>query len=224
MPSLVSIDIETTGLDSQADAIIEIAAVRFNGHRVEAEWSSLINPGRPIPPMITQLTGITNEMVRNAPPMRAILNDLADFVGTAPVVGHNVGFDLSFLQRYNILKLNEVVDTYELAAVLLPTSSRYNLGTLGQQMGILIPNSHRALDDARLAHAVFTRLYDKTLALPLELLAEFVRLSEPLEWGAAGCLSRFCARASVSPSHPATAAPPITARCFTKAASCSLRR
>ena len=118
MPSLVSIDIETTGLDSQADAIIEIAAVRFNGHRVEAEWSSLINPGRPIPPMITQLTGITNEMVRNAPPMRAILNDLADFVGAAPVVGHNVGFDLSFLQRYNILKLNQVVDTYELAAVL----------------------------------------------------------------------------------------------------------
>ncbi|MRR32921.1 3'-5' exonuclease, partial [bacterium] len=183
MPSLVAIDIETTGLDSQSDAIIEIAAVRFNGHRVEAEWSSLINPGRPIPPMITQLTGITNEMVRNAPPIRAVVNDFADFVGDAPVVGHNVGFDLSFLQRNNILKLNEVVDTYELAAVLLPTSSRYNLGTLGQQLGILIPNSHRALDDSRLAHAVFTRLYDKTLALPLELLAEFVPLSEPFEWG-----------------------------------------
>ena len=201
MPSLVSIDIETTGLDSQADAIIEIAAVRFNGHRVEAEWSSLINPGRPIPPMITQLTGITNEMVRNAPPIRAILNDLADFVGTAPVVGHNVGFDLAFLQRYNILKLNEVVDTYELASVLLPTSSRYNLGTLGQQMGILIPNSHRALDDARLAHAVFTRLYDKTLALPLELLAEFVRLSEPLEWGA-GWLFEQILRARVRQPIP----------------------
>ncbi|TLN00078.1 3'-5' exonuclease, partial [bacterium] len=50
MPSLVAIDIESTGLDSQSDAIIEVAAVRFNGHRVEAEWSSLINPGRPIPP------------------------------------------------------------------------------------------------------------------------------------------------------------------------------
>ncbi|GAP14117.1 exonuclease, DNA polymerase III, epsilon subunit family [Longilinea arvoryzae] len=201
MPSLVAIDIETTGLDFQSDAIIEVAAVRFNGRRVEAEWSSLINPGRPIPPMITQLTGITNEMVRNAPPMRAILTELADFVGDAPVVGHNVGFDLSFLQRYNILKLNEVVDTYELAAVLLPTSSRYNLGTLGQQLGILIPNSHRALDDARLAHAVFTRLYDKTLALPLELLAEFVRLSEPLDWGA-GWLFQQVLRARIREPLP----------------------
>ena len=196
MPSLVAIDIETTGLDSQSDAIIEVAAVRFNGHRVEAEWSSLINPGRPIPPMITQLTNISNEMVRNAPPMRAILNELSDFVGTAPVVGHNVGFDLSFLQRYDILKLNEVVDTYELASVLMPTSSRYNLGTLGQLMGILIPNSHRALDDARLAHAVFTRLYDKTLEMPIELLAEFVRLSEPLNWGA-GWLFQQVLRARV---------------------------
>ena len=64
---MVAIDIETTGLDPQADAIIEIGAVRFNGHRVEGEWITLINPNRPIPPLITGLTGITNEMVRNAP-------------------------------------------------------------------------------------------------------------------------------------------------------------
>ena len=79
MPSMVAIDIETTGLDPQKDAIIEIAAVRFNGHRVEAEWSKLINPGRPIPRIINQLTGITDEMVRNAPPVRAVIQEAGRF-------------------------------------------------------------------------------------------------------------------------------------------------
>ena len=76
------------------------------------------------------------------------------------------------------------LDTYELAAVLLPTASRYNLGALGQALGILLPASHRALDDARVTHAVFMEMYERALALPLDLVAEFVRLSEPFDWGA----------------------------------------
>ena len=179
---MVAIDIETTGLDPQKDAIIEIAAVRFNGHRVEAEWSKLINPSRPIPRIITQLTGITDEMVRHAPPVNAVIQDLADFVGDDPVLGHNVRFDLSFLQKQRILKFNRVVDTYELAAIALPGNSRYNLGTLGSTLGILIPNSHRALDDARLTHAVYHTLTQKLLELPLEILAEIVRMAEGIEW------------------------------------------
>ncbi len=184
MPPIVAIDIETTGLDPYNDAIIEIGAVRFNGHRVEAEWNTLINPRRPIPPFITQLTGISNEMVRNAPVLPAVIHDLVDFVGDAPILGHNVRFDLSFLQRQNIFKENDVLDTYELAAVLLPTASRYNLGALGQSLGILFPATHRALDDARVTHALFLQLYEKALSLPLDLVAEFVRLSEPFDWGA----------------------------------------
>ncbi|MBI4928533.1 MAG: 3'-5' exonuclease, partial [Anaerolineae bacterium] len=104
MSSIVAIDIETTGLDPSSDAIIEIGAVRFNGSRVEAEWSTLINPGRPISPFITQLTGISNEMVRNAPPIKAVINDLAAFAGESPLLGQNVGFDLSFLNRQGILR------------------------------------------------------------------------------------------------------------------------
>ena len=103
MPSIVALDIETTGLDLQKDAITEIGAVRFNGNRVEDEWTTLVNPNRPIPTMITNLTGISNEMVRNAPPLNSIIRELADFVGNAPVLGHSVRFDLSFLQRSNIL-------------------------------------------------------------------------------------------------------------------------
>jgi ATP-dependent DNA helicase DinG len=181
---MVALDIETTGLDPQNDAITEIGAVRFNGKRIEAEWSTLINPNKPIPQFITQLTGITNEMVRNAPTIRVALPDLADFAGNAPIVGHSVRFDLGFLQRYGVLELNEWVDTYEMAAVLLPAASRYNLGALGQALGILLPGTHRALDDARLSHAVFMQLYEQAMSLPIDLIAEFVRLSESFDWGA----------------------------------------
>lgn len=184
MTSLVSIDIETTGLDPQKDAILEIGAVRFNGHRVESEWNTLIHPGRPIPPFITQLTGINDQMVLQAPPIKSVIADLSNFVGNLPVVGHNIGFDLSFLRRHKILQANEVVDTYELAAIVLPGAGRYNLGALAQALGVLLPATHRALEDAHATRGVYLRLVEEILSLPLNLIAELVRLSEPLEWGA----------------------------------------
>ena len=184
MPSIVALDIETTGLDPHSDAIIEIGAVRFSGARVEEEWTTLINPGRVIPGFINQLTGINNEMVRNAPPIKAVIQGLADFVGNDPVVGHNVRFDLSFLQQHHILLNNPVIDTYELASVLMPMAGRYNLGALGQQLGVLLPANHRALDDARVTHAIYVRLQEFGLELPMGMVAEFVRLSEAFQWGA----------------------------------------
>lgn len=184
MASLVAVDIETTGLDPQNDAIIEIGAVRFNGHRVEDEWSTLINPGRHIPDGITQLTGIDDAMLRQAPGLRDVLPELQDFTADLPVVGHSVRFDLGFLQRAGVLARNPVVDTFELASVLLPSASRYSLGALGQELGILLPATHRALDDARVTQGVYHRLYELATGLPVDLLADFVRLGEPLAWDA----------------------------------------
>jgi DNA polymerase-3 subunit epsilon/ATP-dependent DNA helicase DinG len=182
MISMVALDIETTGLDPQADVIIEIGAVRFNARREEGEWTTLINPGRHIPPFITQLTGITDQMIVSAPPLRAVLSELSDFIGDSIIVGHNIGFDLSFLHKHGILRDNDCIDTYELAAVLLPTAGRYNLSSLGQILGIPLPATHRALDDARVTRAAFLQLYEKALELPLPLLAEIVRLAETTEW------------------------------------------
>jgi DNA polymerase-3 subunit epsilon/ATP-dependent DNA helicase DinG len=183
MQSIVAIDIETTGLSDERDAIIEIGAVKFKGHRVEDEWTSVINPGRHIPEFITGLTGISDAETRNAPKLRDIIHELEAFVGNAPVVGHNVRFDLGFLQKQaGILHNNEVIDTYELAAVLMPTASRYNLGALGKQLGILLPATHRALDDARVTMAAFNVLFEMARELPRELVDDLVRLSEPLEW------------------------------------------
>lgn len=182
MTSLVALDIETTGLDPQKDAIIEIGAVRFSGRRVEDEWSTLIHPGRPIPPYITQLTGITDQMVLQAPSIKSVIKELANFAGDDPILGHNVGFDLSFLRRYGILRENETIDTYEMASILLPNAGRYNLGALAQALGVLLPATHRALDDANATRGVYLRLMEEAHNLPLNLLAEIVRLSEPVEW------------------------------------------
>ncbi len=182
MTSIVSIDIETTGLDNSRDTIIEIGAIRFNGRRIEDEWSTLINPNRHIPEAITTLTGIDDGMVRQAPHLQDVIRDLSEFVGDAPILGQNVRFDLGFLQKQRILTANKVLDTYELASVLMPGASRYNLAALGKQLGIPLPNSHRALDDARLTHAVYIRLFEMALELPLDLLAEIVRNGEPLDW------------------------------------------
>ena len=184
MSIIVAVDIETTGLNPAEDAIIEIGAVKFNGHRVVDEWSTLVNPRRPIPGFITQLTGITNPMVRNAPYLPDVMGKLIAFIGEAPIVGHNISFDLSFLQQAGALHHNIAIDTYELAAVLMPTASRYNLSALAQQLNILLPATHRALDDAKATHAVFIALMDKAQGLPLPLLAEIVRMGEPLEWQA----------------------------------------
>jgi ATP-dependent DNA helicase DinG len=185
MIPIVALDLETTGLDSKSDAIIEIGAVRFEGNRIEDEFTTLINPGKHIPEFITGLTGISDEMVRQAPHIRDVLERLAAFVGDAPILGHNVQFDLSFLRKFKLFELNENIDTYELAAVLLPSASRYNLGALGQLLGIPLPATHRAMDDARVTAAAYQRLYAKACELPIELLTEIVRHSEPIEWGGA---------------------------------------
>lgn len=184
MHSIVAIDIETTGLDENRDSIIEIAAVKFKGSRIEEEWSSLINPNRHIPEFITGLTGIDDAMVRQSPHFREVSRALEVFVGDAPIVGHSIRFDLGFLQKQIPFSENDVIDTYELAAVLLPNASRYNLGSLGKELGILLPATHRAMDDARVTMAALNRLLDMAGELPVDLVAELLRLSEPLTWGA----------------------------------------
>lgn len=184
MRTLVALDLETTGLDPARDAVIEIGAVRFRGDRVEAEWSTLVNPGRPLPPFITQLTGISDPMLAQAPRLAAVLGALSDFVGDAPLVGHSVGFDLAFLRRKGVLADNATLDTFDLASVLLPSAARYRLAALAAEFGIPVPQAHRGLADARTTHLVFQRLRQRARELPLPLLDELVRLGAEIEWGA----------------------------------------
>src|SRR5262245_18038445 len=181
---LVAIDLETTGLDPIYDAIIEIGAVRMKDGVIVETFSSLVNPGRPIPPHITHLTGIQSDDVIDKPGIEGIIPALSHFVGNATVIGHNIGFDLDFLKTLGILQKSARVDTYELASVLLPRTPRYSLASLTSQMGIELENAHRALGDAHAAALLYWELWKKALALPYSTLREISMASQGLAWDA----------------------------------------
>lgn len=179
---LVAIDLETTGLDAARDSIIEVGAVRLRDGKVVEEYSQLVDPGFPIPPMVTHLTGIHSEDVLGQPTITAILPALRSFVGSATVIGHNIGFDAAFLARHGLLTGHMMVDTYDLASVLLPRAPRYNLNSLAAQVGIDLENAHRALDDARAAALLYWQLWNKALKLASEVLFEIVSAAQGLDW------------------------------------------
>ena len=179
----ISLDLETTGLEPGQDAIIEIGALRFDGERIVDEFSSFVNPGRKIPHFITKLTGITDDDVKYAPGVHLITSKLADFVGRDVVIGHNVGFDLSFLRRHAILQRNAHIDTFELAGILVPHAGRYSLESLVQTLGVhLESQTHRALDDARLTHLLFVALMERAAQLSPKNLKEIIDLGTRIHW------------------------------------------
>jgi DNA polymerase-3 subunit epsilon/ATP-dependent DNA helicase DinG len=178
----VAVDLETTGLDPERDAIIEIGAVKFRVDEVLDTWSNLVNPGRPIPYQIEQLTGITNQDVRQAPPLRVLIRSFARFVGQHPVVAHNVSFDLSFLQRQGLLRENLPLDTFELASILMPHAARYSLGRLADTLGIQFITRHRAMDDAKATMQLFLALLEQASQLDLNIIQELNRTAAHSRW------------------------------------------
>lgn len=180
---LVALDLETTGLDTLNDAIIEIGAVRMKDGEIVQEFSTLVNPNRPIPPHVTHITGISGEHVANAPEIHRVLPEIEAFVGTAPVIAHNISLDMGILrQQHGILKNNVQIDTYDLASVLLPTAPRYNLNSLASQFGIDLKHAHRALDDARATAFLYWSLWQKTKTLPASILYEISSVSQNVAW------------------------------------------
>jgi ATP-dependent DNA helicase DinG len=169
---LVAIDLETTGLDATQDAMIEVGAVRVRDGKITDEFSTLINPGIPIPEFITQLTGIRTADVQDAPAVDKVLPQIIEFVGDSPILAHNITLDASFLYRYNILKRNVRIDTFDLASVLLPRAARYTLSALAADFGIDVGHAHRALDDAKASALLYNFLWEKALALPYATLRE----------------------------------------------------
>lgn len=186
--SMVALDLETTGLDIRQDKIIEIGMIRFDGAEILDTYQTFVNPDRPIPPVVTQLTHITNPMVSNAPHIMDVLDEVAEFVGEDTIVGHNIGFDLGFLRRYKILSKNRSTDTYELASVLLPRAGRYKLSALAEQFGIDAEGKHRALADCTMTMKLYNKLIEKVYALPFELLTSLINIAGSSQWNGLGPL------------------------------------
>lgn len=183
MPRIyVSLDLETTGLQADRDAIIEIGAVKFRGDEVLGEWSSFVNPNRALPHKIERLTGITPHDVESAPALFTALPQLARFIGENPLVGHNIQFDLGFLQKAGYTFSAGALDTFELACILMPYASRYSLGKLMDALNIEFPTRHRALDDARAAQALFNALLARAQRLDQKIIQEIAQLGDKSNW------------------------------------------
>src|SRR3989338_1281927 len=146
----LALDLETTGLLPRHDKIIEVAAMRTTeeGEILEV-FHKVIHPGVPIPHIITHLTGITNETVEGAPSFADIRDELAAFIGDNPILGHSVMFDIDFLHANGIPLKGAVLDTFQLAQILLPRETSYSLEILSEKYALPHANKHRADDDTR---------------------------------------------------------------------------
>lgn len=180
----VAIDIETTGLSPTSDTIIEVAAITFENATILDEFSTLVNPERPIPDYITDITGINDEMVQGAPTMFKLRSRLRPKLGDHVLVGHNVDFDLSFLREERLALGNHHIDTLALATILFPEAGRFNLESLAFYLNLPIgeEQTHRALDDAELTIELFLTLKEKALTLDYAVLEEIVEAGRRLGW------------------------------------------
>src|SRR6201996_9351852 len=160
------VDVETTGWAPDEAGITEIGAVRVHAGTVVAEFGSLVNPGTPVPPAITELTGISAQMLASAPPVAAVLPGLLAFAEGSVLAAHNAPFDLRFLTAAcagmgRDWPEFEVLDTVRLARHLLAAPQEVpdrKLATLARFFGTPVQPSHRALDDARATADVLRRL------------------------------------------------------------------
>ncbi|PHJ38927.1 hypothetical protein P378_06350 [Desulforamulus profundi] len=179
----VVLDFETTGFSPQTDEIIEIGAVKYrNGEEVD-RYGTLVKPEKEIPFEVTKLTGITSEMLREAPAGPQALAALRDFIGDTVLVAHNAAFDLGFLKvgfRKHLQQevQNRVIDTLGVARVALPQLKNHKLDTLVKEFKIELANHHRAVDDAAATGKLWQILMKKVLeqgVRDLETLAEMGR-------------------------------------------------
>lgn len=159
--SYVVFDIETTGLKAATDEITEIGAVKIENGRITDRFSQLINPGRPIPPRITELTGITDEMVAGMPSIEEVLPKFLDFCTDCVVVAHNAGFDTGFIRQKSArcgLKFNnKIVDTLRLSRELFPENAKHTLDAVAKRLDVSLENHHRAVDDAEATAEIFLK-------------------------------------------------------------------
>ena len=169
------IDLEATGLDPEADDIIEIGALKVEDGDVTGTFSFLLHREGDLPEIITQITGITAEELCASPHDPAkVLTELRDFVGDLPLIGHNIeGFDALFLDRYYRAYLgtelqNPLVDTLSASRVTEPfiNAERHRLSYLAEMVGVDATNAHRALEDCYLTLSVAKAMWGENLNIP----------------------------------------------------------
>ncbi|MDF2686072.1 MAG: hypothetical protein K0S55_1253 [Clostridia bacterium] len=164
----VVVDLETTGLNPQYDEIIEIAAIKVINNEIADSFQSLIKPTRKISNFITELTGITNGMLKDAPVLSSVLPAFKDFIQDLIIVGHNVNFDINFLydnyiDLYNEPLENNFVDLLRISRKLLPDLINHKLNTLAQHFKINADDMHRGEKDCSVTNSCFVKCRHEVL-------------------------------------------------------------
>ena len=149
----VVFDVETTGLSAIYNDLIQVAASKMHKGNIIAEFDEFINPGHPISAFTTDLTGITDDHVRNAKPLKQVLEEFQEFCQDAVLVAHNATFDVGFMnanyERHGLPKITQpVIDTLEFARNLYPEYKRHGLGPLTKRFGVALEHHHMANYDA----------------------------------------------------------------------------
>lgn len=162
------IDIETTGLSLEYDEIIELSALKVRDNAIVDNFTSLVKPNCKVDNFITNLTGITNEMLENAPKIRTILKDFVDFIGDDLVIGHNINFDINFIYDknkncYKRIFKNNYIDTLRIAKKAIKLD-RYRLIDIANYYQIGIEGTHRATKDCEITYQIFNNLKKEILS------------------------------------------------------------
>ncbi|MBY0096575.1 ATP-dependent DNA helicase DinG [Mesobacillus maritimus] len=183
----VVVDLETTGNSPRkGDRIIQIGAVIIEDGKIIGKYSSLVNPGKPIPAFIEELTGINDEMVSSAPAFSEIAGEIMELLDEAFFVAHNVLFDLGFLQDELQMAGYEgfygsVLDTVELARILFPTADSYKLSDLAAREGLSHDRPHQADSDAYVTGELLLLFLDKLESFPTVTIKSLTKLSAGLK-------------------------------------------
>lgn len=178
----VVFDLETTGAKAPPCRVTEIGAFRVRRGEVAERFHTLLNPGMPIPPFITSLTGIDDEMVRDAPVFADVAEEFLDFIGDSVLVAHNAPFDMRFINHeigllYGEYRLaNPCLCTVQLSRRLLPNIENHKLKTVAEHYSISLINHHRASDDAKATAEIFVNLLEMLTSSGVEDIASIKRM------------------------------------------------
>jgi len=197
VPEYAALDLETTGLDPARDRVIEVGAVAFTPEGVTTTLERLVDPGRAVPETVLRLTGIKPEELRGAASAESALRELADFLRGRQPVGHGARLDVDFLAAAGLWDpATEILDTLDLARILLPSAASHSLPLLATEMGFNQPRPHRALDDADATRQLLLRLREEAAVLDEALKESMLALVAPYDWS----IARFFADALTAPN------------------------
>ncbi len=178
----IALDLETTGFNPNENKIIEFGAVKFDLSGKKETLRFFVNPGIILPQLITHITNITDEDLKTAVPFDQKTEEVKNFIKDLPIIGHNIQFDINFLESNNIKISNPTYDTQQLASIIMPNMASYSLEILSQKLKLTHREKHRALDDSIATMELFIKLIKEFENLDPEILQKIQNLSQKSKW------------------------------------------